>query len=54
MAEEAGQIEIVRASRTKNFVSMQQDGVLKAISGITSLAEVEEVMGAVQELNFHT
>jgi type II secretory ATPase GspE/PulE/Tfp pilus assembly ATPase PilB-like protein len=50
IGKDAGQIEIKRAVAKTDFVSMQQDGVLKAVSGITSLAEVEEVTGKVEEL----
>lgn len=50
IGKDAGQIEIKKAVAKTNFVSMQQDGVLKYTTGITSLAEVEEVTGKVEEL----
>lgn len=40
-----GERDIVEASKGQGILSMRQDGVVKALSGITSLAEVERVIG---------
>jgi type II secretory ATPase GspE/PulE/Tfp pilus assembly ATPase PilB-like protein len=46
--KEAGQLEIERAVAKTAFVSMQQDGVLKVLSGITTFEEVEETTGKIE------
>jgi type II secretory ATPase GspE/PulE/Tfp pilus assembly ATPase PilB-like protein len=48
ISRDAGQIEINRIAKKKNFVSMQQDGILKAISGVTTFEEVEDVTGKIE------
>ncbi len=50
VGKDAGQIALKKAVKKTDFVSMQQDGVLKYASGITSLSEVEDVTGKVEEL----
>ncbi len=44
----AGEIEIHDHAVAQGMVTMQQDGVLKVISGITTIDEVEKVTGPVQ------
>lgn len=43
----AGQLEIQKVMADSDFVSMQQDGVLKVISGMTTFEEVERVTGGI-------
>ena len=43
----AGQMDIEREVAKTDFVSMQQDGILKIISGMTTFEEVEETTGKV-------
>ena len=45
IAASPGHAEILEFLRQKDFVSMFQDGVLKVLEGITSLEEVENVVG---------
>ncbi|OGM89143.1 hypothetical protein A2108_02195 [Candidatus Wolfebacteria bacterium GWA1_42_9] len=45
--KEVGQLAIEEEIKKSNFVSMQQDGVLKIISGLTTFEEVEEVTGKI-------
>jgi type II secretory ATPase GspE/PulE/Tfp pilus assembly ATPase PilB-like protein len=44
----AGQLAIIQEVKKTDFVSMQQDGVLKIISGITTFSEVEGVAGKIE------
>ncbi|MFA6136271.1 MAG: GspE/PulE family protein [Candidatus Paceibacterota bacterium] len=46
--KEAGQLEIEKEIKSTDFVSMKQDGVLKLISGLTTLEEIEDVAGKVE------
>jgi len=46
--QQAGESAIKKFALEQGMVTMQQDGILKAISGITTLEEVEEVTGSVQ------
>ncbi len=46
--EEAGSLRIKEAAQKNLFVSLQQDGVLKVLRGITTLTEVERVTGDIQ------
>ena len=43
--EESSEVEIEAQIVGKGFISMQQDGIIKALMGITSLAEVERATG---------
>lgn len=45
--KEVGQIEFQQAIAHTDFVSMQSDGVLKVMSGLTTLEEVESVTGKI-------
>jgi type II secretory ATPase GspE/PulE/Tfp pilus assembly ATPase PilB-like protein len=47
ITKEAGQVEIDSLVKTKGFVSMQEDGVLKVIQGITTCDEVEGTTGKI-------
>jgi type II secretory ATPase GspE/PulE/Tfp pilus assembly ATPase PilB-like protein len=47
IGKEAGQVEIDKVVKTSEFVSMRDDGILKAIQGITTLEEVEEITGKI-------
>lgn len=38
--------EVLEAARKNNFISMYQDGILKVLEGITTLEELEDVVGA--------
>lgn len=38
--------EVLEAARKNNFVSMYQDGILKVLQGMTTLEELEDVVGA--------
>jgi len=48
ITKQAGQIEIEKSAMQTDFVSMQQDGVLKVIRGVTTFEEVEEVTGKIE------
>jgi type II secretory ATPase GspE/PulE/Tfp pilus assembly ATPase PilB-like protein len=43
----SGQLAIEEEIKNTDFVNMQQDGVLKFISGMTTLEEVEGVAGKI-------
>ncbi|BCX15835.1 MAG: hypothetical protein KatS3mg098_064 [Candidatus Parcubacteria bacterium] len=45
--KESGQLAIEEEVKKSDFVSMQQDGVLKFATGLTSLEEVESVTGKI-------
>jgi len=47
ITKQAGQIEIEKVIATTDFVSMQQDGALKVISGLTTFEEIEGVTGKI-------
>lgn len=47
IGKEAGQVEIDKTVKAGNFISMQDDGVLKAIQGITTFEEVQNVTGTI-------
>ena len=47
MNKGAGEIEIQEFAAKQGMVTMQQDGILKVISGITTIEEVEKVTGPV-------
>ncbi len=44
------EIELKGLAKNQGMVTMQEDGVLKVISGVTSLAEVERTTGIVEWL----
>ena len=44
-----GEIEIDELSRKAGMVTMQEDGVLKIISGLTTFEEVEKITGPLEE-----
>jgi type II secretory ATPase GspE/PulE/Tfp pilus assembly ATPase PilB-like protein len=46
--KEANEVRVKKLARSKGMVSMQEDGVLKALSGITTLEEVEKQTGAIK------
>lgn len=43
-----GEAKMKHYARSKGMVSMQEDGVLKALAGITTLDEVEKVTGSIK------
>ena len=43
MNAQAGEIEIQEFAFKEGMVTMQQDGILKVLSGVTSMAEVLRV-----------
>jgi type II secretory ATPase GspE/PulE/Tfp pilus assembly ATPase PilB-like protein len=43
----AGQLEIQKAMTDSGFVTMQQDGVLKVVAGVTTIEEVERATGKI-------
>jgi len=45
-----GEIEIDELSRKKGMVTMQEDGILKIIQGLTTFEEVEKITGPLEEL----
>jgi type IV pilus assembly protein PilB len=45
--EHAGEGRITEFAKTQGMVTLQQDGILKALSGMTSFAEVEAVTGPI-------
>ncbi len=45
--EHAGEGQIAAFAKTQGMVTLQQDGLIKALSGITSFAEVESVTGPI-------
>lgn len=47
LREDVGEYEIEQFARNKGFVSLQEDGVLKIISGATDFSEVEKVTGPI-------
>ena len=46
--EKVGEVDIYKQALKQGMVTMQQDGILKVISGITSFAEVESITGALE------
>jgi type II secretory ATPase GspE/PulE/Tfp pilus assembly ATPase PilB-like protein len=48
MNKEAGEIEIQEFALKEGMATMQQDGILKVMSGVTTLDEVEKVTGALE------
>ncbi len=46
--KEVSEASLAALARTQEMVSMQEDGVLKALTGITTLAEVEEITGPIK------
>jgi len=48
MNKQVGEIEIQDFAEEQGMVTMQQDGILKVISGITTLEEVEKVTGLIE------
>jgi type II secretory ATPase GspE/PulE/Tfp pilus assembly ATPase PilB-like protein len=50
MTKGAGEIEIQEFALKQGMVTMQQDGILKVISGITTFEEVEKITGKVDFL----
>ena len=47
MMKGAGEIEINEFALRQGMVTMQQDGILKAISGLTTIKEVEKLTGPI-------
>lgn len=45
-----GEIEIDELARKKGMVTMQEDGILKTIQGLTTFEEVEKITGPLEEL----
>lgn len=45
--KKVGQIEIEKEIEKTDFVNMQQDGVIKVISGVTTLNEVKRIVGKI-------
>lgn len=48
ISKEAGQIEIAKTIAASDFVSMQEDGILKVVSGMTTFEEVEDATGKIE------
>lgn len=46
--QEASEAEIIKFAVTKGFVTLQRDGILKAIVGLTNLSEVERATGPIE------
>jgi len=46
--EEASETDIIKFAVQKGFVTLQRDGILKAITGLTDLAEVERATGPIE------
>lgn len=42
------EIELKALSRAQGMTTMQEDGILKALTGVTSIAEVERLTGAIE------
>lgn len=47
IGKEAGQREIDQKVKTSGFISMQDDGILKIVKGMTTFAEVEDITGKI-------
>lgn len=47
LGKEVNEIGVRKAARAKGMVYMQEDGILKALSGITTIEEVEKVTGPI-------
>ncbi|KKU18832.1 MAG: hypothetical protein UX77_C0013G0017 [Parcubacteria group bacterium GW2011_GWA1_47_11] len=47
LGKEVTEVQTRKAARAKGMVYMQEDGILKALSGITTIEEVEKVTGPV-------
>ena len=47
LGKDTSEVKVRRAARAKGMVYMQEDGILKALSGITTIEEVEKVTGPV-------
>ena len=48
IAKQAGESELRKYALGQGMVTMQEDGILKVIKGITTLAEVEEITGPIK------
>src|SRR3989344_1369554 len=48
MSQEGGEMEIQEFALRQGMVTMQQDGVLKALEGVTTLEEVEKITGPLE------
>ncbi|PIR88578.1 MAG: hypothetical protein COU09_01175 [Candidatus Harrisonbacteria bacterium CG10_big_fil_rev_8_21_14_0_10_44_23] len=46
--KKAGEAEINQFARKQGMVTLQQDGIIKVLSGITSFEEVEKITGALE------
>ena len=46
ISERVGEVDIYKQALKQGMVTMQQDGILKVISGITSFEEVESITGS--------
>jgi len=47
LGKEVSEVKVRKAARAKGMVYMQEDGILKALSGITTLEEVEKITGPI-------
>ncbi len=47
LGKEISEVRVRKAARAKGMVYMQEDGILKALSGITTIEEVERVTGPI-------
>ncbi|MDD5430977.1 MAG: GspE/PulE family protein [Candidatus Pacebacteria bacterium] len=50
MIKGGGEIEIQKFALDQGMVTMQQDGVLKVISGITTFEEIKKITGPIEDL----
>jgi type IV pilus assembly protein PilB len=48
ITKEVGESQVERFAKSRGMVTMQEDGVVKAARGITSIAEVEDVTGPIE------
>ena len=48
MNKGAGEIEIQEFALKQGIVTMQQDGILKVVSGLATFEELEKVTGAIE------
>ena len=47
LGKEVSEVRVRKAARAKGMVYMQEDGILKALSGVTTIEEVEKVTGPI-------
>ena len=46
--EEASEVALKKLGESQGMVKMQEDGILKALLGITTFEEVEEITGPIE------